>query len=91
MTPLTLVHLQCMLNYADKIQDHIFKTIAEVSRKASLKTYIIGGYVRDLVLERASKDVDFVVVGSGIALARKVAEALGQETFARYFKILEQQ
>ena len=75
-----------MLNYADKIQDHIFKTIAEVSRTASLKTYIIGGYVRDLVLERASKDVDFVVVGSGIALARKVAEALGKETFARYFK-----
>ncbi len=75
-----------MLNFADKIQDPVFKTIAEVSRKASLKTYVIGGYVRDLLLERPSRDVDFVVVGSGITLAKKVAEALGKDIRARYFK-----
>ena len=75
-----------MQNFADKIQDPVFRTISEVSRIASLKTYIIGGYVRDLILDRKSKDVDFVVVGSGITLARKVAEALGKDTHARYYK-----
>jgi len=54
-----------MHNYADKLQGRVFKTIAQASRVANLRTYVIGGYVRDLIIGRPSKDVDFVVVGSG--------------------------
>ncbi|MBD5348870.1 MAG: HD domain-containing protein [Bacteroides sp.] len=42
------------------------------------EVYVVGGYVRDLFLNRQSKDIDFVTVGSGIELAEKVAEALGR-------------
>jgi poly(A) polymerase len=74
------------MNLADKIQDPVFKTVAEVSRISNTKTYVIGGYVRDLFLDRNSKDVDFVVLGSGITLARQVAEAFGKNIKARYFR-----
>ncbi len=42
--------------------------------------YVVGGYVRDLIIGRHSKDIDFVTVGSGIELAQKVAEAMGPNT-----------
>ena len=51
-----------------------------------IKAYVIGGFVRDLIIGRPSKDVDFVVVGSGIAFAQKVAAAFGKNTYAKYFK-----
>ena len=53
-----------MENLADKLQQDIFKVVSEVSQEANLKVFVIGGYVRDLILERTSKDVDFVVLGS---------------------------
>lgn len=53
----------------------IFNTVSEVS-KSDYQTYVVGGYVRDLILKRPSKDVDFVTVGSGIDLARKVADKI---------------
>ena len=75
-----------MLNFADKLNHEIFVTVSEVARDLNQKVFVIGGYVRDLLLERPSKDVDFVVVGSGISFAKKVAAALGQNTHAKYFK-----
>jgi len=75
-----------MQNFSDKLQKPIFKTIARVSREENFKTFIVGGYVRDLILGRDSKDIDFVVLGSGISFARKVASALGSNTQAKYFK-----
>src|SRR5437773_769506 len=42
-----------------------------------MRAYVVGGYVRDLILNRPNKDLDFVTVGSGIALARQVAQDLG--------------
>ena len=55
--------------------DHpIFRTVAQAAQMLNLETYVIGGFVRDYLLKRSSaKDLDFVTVGSGIALARQVA------------------
>lgn len=54
----------------------IFKTIQELADELQLETYVIGGFVRDLILERPSKDIDVVCVGSGIELARAFAKRL---------------
>lgn len=51
-----------------------------------LQTYVVGGYVRDLLLNRPSKDIDFVCVGSGIELANKLAVALGPGVRVTVFK-----
>lgn len=58
----------------------IFKLIGEAADELQMKTYVVGGYVRDKLLRRnkESKDIDFVAVGSGITLAKKVAEKLGR-------------
>ena len=54
------------------IQNKIFEIISEVILKDNLQAYVIGGYVRDAILQRNSKDIDVVVVGSGIKLAKAV-------------------
>jgi len=62
------------------LPDHpIFKTISDTLEDMNLKGYVIGGYVRDLMLQRPSKDIDIVVVGSGIDLAREVAKKTGRK------------
>ncbi|TRX66111.1 CCA tRNA nucleotidyltransferase [Carboxylicivirga sp. M1479] len=55
----------------------VFHTIRDVSEEMSMPAYVIGGFVRDLYLNRPSKDIDVVVLGSGIELAEKVAKKLG--------------
>ena len=55
----------------------IFKIISEVAQQEKLEIYVIGGWVRDQILGRPSDDIDFVVVGSGIKVAKKVANRLG--------------
>ncbi len=61
-------------NYKEALQDPVFKTISESARALSLECYVIGGFVRDLLLDRGvPKDIDIVAVGSGIDLAKKVA------------------
>lgn len=74
------------MNFAENINNEMFKTIADVAEKSNTSVYVIGGFVRDILLSRASKDVDFVVVGSGISFAQKVAAAFGHGVYARYFK-----
>jgi poly(A) polymerase len=58
------------------IDTHLFKAIAEVGEEINQPVFIIGGYVRDLMLNRGSKDIDFVTAGSGIELAENVAKKL---------------
>lgn len=58
-------------------KDGIFKTISEAGSKLGLPTFVVGGYVRDLILDRPNKDLDFVCLGSGIKLAQQVARDLG--------------
>ena len=60
--------------------DHkIFQVLSEIVTEGNLQGYVIGGYVRDLLLKRPSKDIDVVVVGSGIDLAKAVAKRLGKK------------
>ena len=68
------------------IQDKIFKIISESADEMKLECYVIGGFVRDIFLKRPSKDIDIVVVGSGIDLAMRVAEKLGKKAKFSVFK-----
>ncbi|MDD2323569.1 MAG: CCA tRNA nucleotidyltransferase, partial [Bacteroidales bacterium] len=61
----------------DFLQYRVFQRIAEASAALHQESYVIGGYVRDLLLQRPSNDIDVVTVGSGIDLARRVAENSG--------------
>ncbi len=63
------------MNLSEKLASHpIFARVAQVAEKEGLETYVVGGYVRDLILGRPSKDIDFTCVGSGIHLAQEVAK-----------------
>lgn len=73
------------MNIAEKIDKEIFHKIGEVADAEGRECYVVGGYVRDLFLNRPSKDIDFVTVGSGIDFAQKVAEALGRKAKCNYF------
>jgi len=70
----------------DHLQDKIFKIISESADELQQECYVIGGYVRDIFLNRPSKDIDVVVVGSGIALAEQVAQKLGKKSKLTVFK-----
>lgn len=71
-------------NYSLYLTLPVFKTIAQVAADTQTQVYIVGGYVRDIVLQRDNKDIDFVVIGSGITFAEAVAARL--KTKAAYFK-----
>ena len=62
------------------IDTPIFRLIGEVANKEGMECYVIGGFVRDLFLQRPSNDVDIVVVGSGIRMAKAVAAKLKEQT-----------
>ncbi len=68
------------MNLKAKLKSKVFHTVGEVADAMERECYVVGGYVRDLIIGRPSKDIDFVTVGSGIELAQKVAEALGPKT-----------
>ena len=59
--------------------------IAYASAELGYKSYVIGGYVRDILLCRPSNDIDVVTVGSGITLAKKVASLLPGHKEAKYY------
>jgi len=61
---------------ACKIDKPVFHLVGEVADELGRECYVVGGYVRDLMLDRHSKDIDFVTVGSGIEVARNVAARL---------------
>ena len=68
------------------LQHPVFKVISDISHKNHIEVYVIGGFVRDLILKRPSKDIDFVVIGSGIGLAEKIAQSLGNRCKVSVFK-----
>src|SRR5436305_13403539 len=68
------------------LQHPIFKIIADEAGAMNAQAFVVGGYVRDIFLKRDSKDIDIVVLGSGIDLARQVAEKLGGDVGVNYFK-----
>ena len=66
--------------------DDIFKRISETADELGLECYVVGGYVRDIFLQRPSKDIDVVVVGSGIAMAEALGKRLGRGAHVSVFK-----
>lgn len=74
----------------EELLEHIsskpFQIASEAADELGLEAYVIGGYVRDIYLNRPSKDIDIVAVGSGIELAKLVAKKLGRGTHLSVFK-----
>ncbi len=62
------------------------KIVGQVADQQQVAAYLVGGFVRDLCLQRTSKDIDIVCVGSGIQLAEGVAVAMGKDTKVAVFK-----
>lgn len=80
-----------MRNYTDAelaqlLDKDIFKTIGRVADHLRMECYVVGGYVRDLFLERASNDIDVVVVGSGIRVAEELKNQLGRKAHLSVFR-----
>lgn len=71
---------------AERIDTKLFHMLSETVDEMGVEAYIVGGYVRDMILERHSKDVDVVVVGSGIEVAKNFAKRLGKGAHCSYFK-----
>ena len=75
------------MNYTSALNNPIFKIIAQASQELSIESYVIGGFVRDFLLERDfKKDIDIVAIGSGIELALKVSELLPNKPKVQIFK-----
>jgi poly(A) polymerase len=70
----------------DKLSGPVFDVLTAAADALQVDTYIIGGFVRDLLLRRPSKDIDVVCVGSGIALAKEVVRRLGAKAQFAFFK-----
>jgi poly(A) polymerase len=62
----------------EKLTHPVFGIVKDIVDKEGLTCFVIGGFVRDIILKRPSKDIDIVVIGSGIDLARKVARRTGK-------------
>ena len=66
--------------------DRLFHQISDTADELGLECYVVGGYVRDLFLQRPSKDIDVVVVGSGIQMAEALKEKLGKGAHLSVFR-----
>ncbi|MFN6946459.1 MAG: CCA tRNA nucleotidyltransferase [Cytophagaceae bacterium] len=74
-------------NYSEVLKkEPVFEVVSQCAEELGLETYVVGGFVRDVLLNRPSKDIDFVCVGSGIALATCVGKKLGREDKLSVFK-----
>ncbi len=71
---------------AKLLDKDIFRTIGRVADGLGVACYVVGGYVRDLFLERPSNDIDVVVVGSGIQVAQALKKALGRKAHISVFR-----
>jgi putative nucleotidyltransferase with HDIG domain len=68
------------------LDQEIFHQISEAADRLGKECYVVGGYVRDIFLERPSNDIDVVVVGSGIAVAEELKRMLGRRAHLSVFK-----
>ena len=76
------------MNLKESLNNPIFSTISIVADRLNFPTYVVGGWVRDLIIQRKRKveDIDFVCIGSGIKLAEKVCIELGSKAVLKVFK-----
>ncbi|MES2804716.1 MAG: HD domain-containing protein [Bacteroidota bacterium] len=74
-------------SYKEALNNKIFEVISQASQELNIESYVIGGFVRDLLLNRDfKKDIDIVAVGSGIELALKVSQLLPKKPKVQVFK-----
>ena len=71
---------------AEILNQDIFHQISEAADRLGLECYVVGGYVRDIFLERPSNDIDVVVVGSGIKVAEELKRIVGKKAHLSVFK-----
>lgn len=75
------------MNYKEALQNSIFKIISQSAKELNMDCYVIGGFVRDFMLQRGLiKDIDIVAVGNGIKLAKRVAKNLSTKPKVQVFK-----
>ncbi len=75
------------MKHKKALQHPIFKIISDAAKNLPLDSYVIGGYVRDYLLQRnTAKDIDIVAIGSGITLAKEVAKRLPNTPKVKIFK-----
>ena len=70
----------------NKIDTPLFHKLTETAEEMGLECYLVGGYVRDLILERPTNDIDVVVVGSGIKMAEAFSKKLGRHAHLSVFR-----
>lgn len=71
---------------AQILDKDIFRKISAAADELGVECYVVGGYVRDIFLERPSDDIDVVVVGSGIEVAKRLKKILGKKAYLSVFK-----
>lgn len=74
------------INLKDKLTDPVFRRIGSAADSIGRPCYVVGGYVRDIIIGRPSKDIDFVTVGSGIELAERVGREFGPRTHVAVYR-----
>ncbi|MDE5947717.1 MAG: tRNA nucleotidyltransferase, partial [Prevotella sp.] len=71
---------------AEILDKEIFRQISTVADNLGVECYVVGGYVRDIFLQRPSNDIDVVVVGSGIRVASELKQTLGRKAHLSVFR-----
>lgn len=71
---------------AEILDTAVFHLIGQTADELDMECYVVGGYVRDIFLERPSNDIDVVVVGSGIKVAQTLKDKLGRKAYLSVFK-----
>ena len=82
-----IITFAAFISYMQECLKHpVFEIVADIIGEEGLQAYVIGGYVRDLLIGRPCKDIDIVVLGNGIDLARKVAARINKKLPVSVFK-----
>jgi poly(A) polymerase len=74
------------MNLTEKLTHPIFELVSQIADEQHIETYVIGGFVRDLLLNRPSKDIDIMTVASGVELAEAVGKRIGDDTRISIFR-----
>lgn len=72
------------MNLKANLSHQVFEAVSEVAAEKGISAFVIGGFVRDLILKRPSKDIDIVVLGNGLKMAEFVSQKLGVKKVAYY-------
>lgn len=75
-----------IVNYKNQLTHPVFNIVSECAHEMHVDAYVIGGWVRDLLLNRPSKDIDIVIIGNGIELATAVAKKIGDNCHVAVYK-----